>query len=841
MNQIWGNRIEETGWLIQGCVLLWLLLGICSPTYGVVNIQKLLRSAKKGPTQEMVQTTQTDIISFGSRLTQRLYDLRNLPEKRVNISEVKKHLAKLSKKINAYSLELRFLKNTNHLNYNHIQFYKTNLIRINAKILKINASLSYVIRQLMQQRKSWIKERETLLKWRAFAMKMGPLSIEWKAYKNAEATIHKALVLYNKRLDPLLSMEERIAEVQGKLHEIFLETDQWSKGIKGNIFERNTPIIFSGNYFAQFHKGLWKTTWREIRSFISQQGEHITDDFWLLLKILTFTILLTILIHHSKRALSETQKWNLFARKPFNTSLFLCLYITQVFASPLPPGWQAFFQFFVIASVIFLSKEFFKETWKWQLLYRFAILLMIVSMFRMVILPKPLLRILVLLTASAALLLSLWVSLPLYRKRETSLLTWILRLSIIILSIIVLSEIVGYASFSIYVLRAYLLTIFIVLEIWMLYLIATGFLELVLQKAPVAIVQQNAKVILSRIKPLLNLFFAILFITSNLVTWQIYTTGNEAIQHLLSIGFAIGNINITINLLLTAALVLYCFFLLSWGVQALLLQEILPRRRVTRGVQLSIARLVHYGIVSIGVLLTLRTLGFGLTNLTIIGGALGVGIGFGLQAIVNNFASGLILLFERPIKIGDTIQIDNDVAVVKRLGLRSTVVQTLDNAEIVIPNSDLVTHKVTNWTLANRLVRVRIPVSVAYGSDIDKVTQLLVTCAKENPKVLKHPEAQALFLGFGDSALNFELRVWISEFMDSTGEVQSELNSMISERFSKAGIEIPFPQTDLHLRSIDEKAARSIRGETGESPNNSSDSPPLPKNPKEVKDPVPGA
>jgi len=133
-----------------------------------------------------------------------------------------------------------------------------------------------------------------------------------------------------------------------------------------------------------------------------------------------------------------------------------------------------------------------------------------------------------------------------------------------------------------------------------------------------------------------------------------------------------------------------------------------------------------------------------------------------------------------------------------------------------VANSDLVTHQVTNWTLANSLVRVRIPVGVAYGSDIEKVTRILMSCAVENPKVLKRPAPQALFIGFGDSALNFELRVWISEFMESTGEFQSEMNRAINERFKEAGIEIPFPQTDLHVRSVDETAARLLRGEARE-------------------------
>jgi len=226
---------------------------------------------------------------------------------------------------------------------------------------------------------------------------------------------------------------------------------------------------------------------------------------------------------------------------------------------------------------------------------------------------------------------------------------------------------------------------------------------------------------------------------------------------------------------------------------------------------LSITRLVHYAILTIGFLIVLRVLGFELNQLALIGGALGVGIGFGLQAIVNNFASGLILLFERPIKVGDTIQIGSEIGEVKHLGLRATIIQTFDNAEIVVPNSDLITGQVTNWTLGERKVRIRVSVGVAYGTDVAKVLEMLLACAKANPIVLSTPKPTAFFLAFGSSSLDFEVRVWISEYLDKM-QVLSNLNQAIENEFAANNIEIPFPQTDLHLRSVDEAAAARMWG-----------------------------
>lgn len=229
----------------------------------------------------------------------------------------------------------------------------------------------------------------------------------------------------------------------------------------------------------------------------------------------------------------------------------------------------------------------------------------------------------------------------------------------------------------------------------------------------------------------------------------------------------------------------------------------LVRRRVERGVRLSIGRLVHYVILFVGFLLALSALGLEVTKLTIMLSALGVGIGFGLQSVVNNFVSGLILLFERPVRVGDTIEIGGKWSEIKNIGLRATTVQTFDQADLIIPNADLVTNQVTNWTLSSRQVRLTITVGVAYGSDVPMVMETLMACGKENSRVAKAPAPEVLFLSFGESSLDFEFRVWVTD-ADHRLKVKSDLHQEIDRRFREAKIEIAFPQRDLHLRSVDE-------------------------------------
>jgi len=187
---------------------------------------------------------------------------------------------------------------------------------------------------------------------------------------------------------------------------------------------------------------------------------------------------------------------------------------------------------------------------------------------------------------------------------------------------------------------------------------------------------------------------------------------------------------------------------------------------------------------------------------TILLGALGVGIGFGLQQIVNNFVCGIILLLERPIRVGDYIEMgDGEWAEVKRIGLRATQVLTFDRADIWIPNSDLINQQVVNWTFGDRFARLKLPVGVAYGSDTTQVLNILMEVANEDKAVVQYPAPYAFFNGFGDSSLNFELRVYLLD-LDNWFTVYGRLYQDIERRLREAGITIPFPQRDLHVRSV---------------------------------------
>jgi potassium efflux system protein len=203
-------------------------------------------------------------------------------------------------------------------------------------------------------------------------------------------------------------------------------------------------------------------------------------------------------------------------------------------------------------------------------------------------------------------------------------------------------------------------------------------------------------------------------------------------------------------------------------------------------------------VLLVGFLLALGALGLDFTRITILAGAIGVGVGFGLQNVVNNFVSGLILLFERPIQVGDSVQMGQLLGEVRRIGIRSSTVRTFDGAEVIVPNASLVSDQVTNWTLSDRMRRIDLAVGVAYGSDPQEVVARLREAARASAGVLSEPAPQVLFVGFGDSSLDFQVRVWTARYEEWL-QTRSELGIAILTALHDAGITIPFPQRDLHL------------------------------------------
>jgi small-conductance mechanosensitive channel len=262
----------------------------------------------------------------------------------------------------------------------------------------------------------------------------------------------------------------------------------------------------------------------------------------------------------------------------------------------------------------------------------------------------------------------------------------------------------------------------------------------------------------------------------------------------------VGQMPVTILSIVLGVVILLVFVLISKGLRKLLKTRVFAKYELDEGIQLVILKLTHYLLVGLGVIIAVQSIGLNLTSLAVVFGLLSVGIGFGLQNVTSNFISGLIILFERPIKIGDRITIGDVWGDVVNISLRATLVRTVDNITIIVPNSEFISSQVINWSHGDPKVRVHIPVGVAYGSDVPLVAKSLLEVAQNHPKVMKDPAPRVWFSEFGDSSLNFELLVWTLDPKRRL-DVISELNKGIDDIFRKNKIQIPFPQRDLHVRS----------------------------------------
>ncbi len=332
-----------------------------------------------------------------------------------------------------------------------------------------------------------------------------------------------------------------------------------------------------------------------------------------------------------------------------------------------------------------------------------------------------------------------------------------------------------------------------------------------------------------RIRLFLRRIFAALFFLQwmhwSLKAVHVADSVEGLLSGLLEASFRVRSATVSVSAILTFLLVLAGTFLAAGFVSFALAGEILPRLKLRRGVAFTVSTTVRYVIVVGGLLLAFSAAGVDLSRVTLLAGALGVGLGFGLQNLVSNFISGLILLFERPIQVGDVVDVGSLLGEVKRIGMRSSTIRTVEGAEVVVPNGDLISKSVINWTLSDRRRRLEIKVGVGYGADPEKVIEVLLQAAMDHPDALSDPAPAAYFIGFGDSSLDFILHVWAARF-ERGFALQSAVRRAVHRALGEAGIEIPFPQRDLNLKTVSPAVAESLRAENPASPGGAAPSSP---------------
>jgi small-conductance mechanosensitive channel len=275
----------------------------------------------------------------------------------------------------------------------------------------------------------------------------------------------------------------------------------------------------------------------------------------------------------------------------------------------------------------------------------------------------------------------------------------------------------------------------------------------------------------------------------------------EIIQKIFTYEIRIGAMHVTLQGILLLLLMFVAVVVAEKIIRERVIMRIFEKTDFPEALEYGMARILGYVFMVVGFYLAFQVAGIDLSSLAFIAGAIGVGIGFGLQSIINNFVSGIIIFAEQPIAIGDRVEVSGIAGRVVKIRLRSTTVITNDNITMIVPNADFISQTVTNWSHGDPKVRIRIPIGVAYGTDPELLEKVLLEVAAENPKTLEEPKPSVLFSNFGDNSLNFELAVWTASMSTRPRRFISTLNFAIEKKLRENDIEIPFPQRDLHIRS----------------------------------------
>ncbi len=744
------------------------------------------------------------IIPLAADLSVRLVSLESQMVDDLDLAPIAKEFSAVETRIQDSIKQLQRLKDAQESNY--LRYLELNQLLANEKELldKIGKPVAEAIIRLDRWDREWLAESQRWHDWQSSLLRERSPNQLRTAFKKAAITIEKAQAAVLQHIEPLMAMQARGAAISSKINVFNIEVEKLIADTRQDSLYGKSPPMYSPLYFSQFRAEMWISVWGGLRLLAMPDSRFfVRHGFACGLLLLLFTTI-SVVIGRNRQALQESALWSGLAERPISTVFFLT---TLIIALQLEL-WEAPATIILITTIVGsiacarLLGSVLTQPWRKKAVYAVMAAYILTLIFIATGLPSPLFRLYISIASLIALRFCLkWLK-ESVEQNEAVHYHWLLRTVALLYGIILIAEFFGKAGAAAYLFKSSLMTMAVIVPIMLFVHLIRGGLHWVYYSSPVwqiKLMRNDAgKYVRKTGFILVAAILLFVLLPAVFMAWDLFDSIPKAITGLLTPGFHIGELRISVGLVIAASGTLYGSFFASQVLPKVLLDEAVTGGHMERGVRLSVGRLLQYLIVFIGVLVAFSMLGLDLTKLTIVLSAFGVGIGFGLQSIVNNFVSGLILLFERPLREGDTINIGTNMAQIKKIGLRATIVQTFDNADVIIPNADLISNQVTNWTLNNRNVRVSVPVGVAYGSDVPLVGEILLACAKEHDAVAKSPAPQVLFMSLGDSSLDFELRVWIPD-ADDRIQVRSELYHKVIQKFSDEKIVIPFPQRDLHL------------------------------------------
>ena len=606
-------------------------------------------------------------------------------------------------------------------------------------------------------------------------------------------------------LESLVTLQVRISDNRKVVDDILQQIAGAAKRLHGSILVLDGPPLWSalreGSYASlreQARVSLIVLRSRTLSFFSTRRGALLA---YLVLLLALTGVFSRIRASLDRPATEEALVPLRLLHKPFSVALFTFLFLFAFFFPNAPVEVVRLSQFLLIVPMVPIALAVFEDVLRWPVITLVVFCTLDAMTVHMA--AGTLLRRLVVLVLSAGGVAGLWWLLrarspvPRLLAQRIRIARPCARLALIAMAVAVAASIVGSVSLADLLMHGTLWSIYAGMALYVMYLAFYGliwFLTGTRIGQMSRLVRLHRERVLARVDMLSKLACWIAWVISVLASYQVAPYVFAALRSALNFKWAAGAVTVSVRDIVLFFFVLIVASAVAKGVRFFLEEEILPRTPLSPGVAQSSSRLIYVALASIGLYLALAAGGVDLTRATLLTGAFGVGLGFGLQNVVNNFVSGIIISLERPIQVGDTIEIGSLLGKVTAIGFRSSTMRTADGAEVIVPNAELVSKSVVNWSHTDQLRRGEQHVFVAYGTDPARVLQLLAKAVSSHPDVMKSPEPLVTFEGFGEDALDFCVRFWTA--IDKLTGVRSDLNLLVAAELGKNGVLLARPQQD---------------------------------------------
>jgi len=612
-----------------------------------------------------------------------------------------------------------------------------------------------------------------------------------------------------------LSLQTRLSEQSIDIDLTLNSIEELLQEKERKVFVQNAPAIWesfsavedSTELTIHFDK-IWNSYIRTSQEFWEANKNRILEDFIL---FLFFLLLVYTLRYFSKNLKEIDEKFSSSLRlleRPISVAILIFLLFAVILYEDAPEIFFNLLRILVVLPFLRILFHILKPILRIPLIY-FCVLIIIQQFMITAGSGTPAERALLLILSILSIIGLSWLILlkipsrAFDEKVKANRLDLFGKSSLFLIVVGFLANLLGYVMLNFVIITGILNSTYGIILLLTATLALNALIIISLQTKPmqkfnvVRFHSDKIKNTLAKIIKVIVVIWSILiilkhfFIQDEVINWLEVTLGKV---------WEIGDLKISIGNILLFFVSIWLAVQIARLVRFLLEGDVLPRFNLARGVPGAISSITTYMIIGFGILVAMVSAGIDLSSFALLAGALGVGIGFGLQDLVRNFISGLILIFERPIQIGDAVQVDDLSGKVLKIGIRSSIIKTWEGAEVIVPNGNLISNKLVNWTFSDQLRRIDIKVGVAYGTDVALVMKTLLSCAKNNEQILTSPAPYVLFNDFAESYLEFELRCWTSNYPDWIF-IRSNIRVAIDKAFEKENIAIPFPQRDLHIKS----------------------------------------